>query len=338
MYNPDSSNGINIAIIGGNGNAAKMLVEELIHASFAISHIRLLGNPIRGLQRLKIDDFEFPIHSMKEEVIDNPQLEGIHIVILATPPAINHQLAKELRSEGLPCIDLNAMSSEFGWTLSDMQVDLDVFREHRYWALPSPQTTICARVMAPLIQMGASVLRATTLLSASVAGKKGLLELSQQVTALFNSRPPTRQIFEDGLAFDILSAWGVERDGWTHTETVSALELAHIFGTHPSRFVNTVNVVPTFSGISSSIHISFDKAVTLEGVVNALSTSQYLSYENKVSGPQHWMGQNSIGVGRLRLDPLGDGVHLWATADELRALMSRNVIELIKLIIEEDLL
>ncbi|MEC8381807.1 MAG: Asd/ArgC dimerization domain-containing protein [Myxococcota bacterium] len=337
-FEPDSENGIGVAIIGANGNVGRLLLEELIHAPFPVSHIRLLGNPIKGLQRINIEGHDFPIHPWREDISDNPQLEGVDLVYLAAPASVSKDIGAGLRSEGIACIDFSGSDSTWGWALSGVNVNWEAFREHRYLAIPGSASTLWAHVMASLIPLGAAAGRATFLMPASIAGAQGASELSEQVVALFNTKSPPRKVFDNGLAFDVLPSWGPSKGGWTQLEASIAVELANVLGTHPSRFISTVNIVPTFSGLSVSLHISFEGSVELEAVENALEQSRILELEEPLLGPQHWIGMNRIGVGRLRLDPLGDGIHLWATADEIRALGVRNALSLLSTMHSQQLL
>jgi aspartate-semialdehyde dehydrogenase len=157
---------------------------------------------------------------------------------------------------------------------------------------------------------------------ASGWGDAAVQELSAQVIALFNQGTPPRKVFEHGLAFDLLPEVGMpDEEGWTDRERRAAAELDRLTGADRRARVTLVGV-PVFSGISAHIHLHTEQQLDVVLVQQILKDggvglpkqtgSRYLPRPRRVDG------QPFAQVGRIRKDPLGDGLHMWVSMDNLR--------------------
>jgi aspartate-semialdehyde dehydrogenase len=268
-------------------------------------------------------------------------LEEADLVIFAAPAAVTRALAPAVVEAGIAIIDVGGALLDMGVIavpLAGVSVDPETFADRRVVCSPSAPAVLAAVVLRPLTTLGLSRAHITTLLPAGVVGRSGAEELSRQVVALFNSSDPPRSVFPDGLAFDVVGALGTPTDDWTGAERRMSLELAALLRVPPPHLPSTLVFVPTFAGLSMSIVARLAQGVGAEQVRSALDAIPLVEVADPPKSPQSTVGSASAYVGRIRDDPGGDGVHLWATADNLRFGASANVIAIAAQLWRQNLL
>jgi aspartate-semialdehyde dehydrogenase len=180
--------------------------------------------------------------------------------------------------------------------------------------------------------------------SAALRGRGGVEELSNQVVSLFNSRTPQRKVFEHGLAFDLEPLVGQPGDsGWSDHELRISGQAATLLGLAPDRLVLSAMIGPWFNGIAFSLQLETDSGLDAARVASIFEAAPSLALASGVSAdelprPRRVDGSPQLQVGRLRDDPSGGSVHLWAVADELRFGAAGNAVSLLAALLEDDLI
>jgi aspartate-semialdehyde dehydrogenase len=199
-------------------------------------------------------------------------------------------------------------------------------------------------LLAPLLAGGGS-LKARGMLwhSASAFGRQGVEELSNQVVSLFNSRSPARKVFPQGLAFDVVPALGEPGpEGWTADERRCAEETAALLGLPAAHVVLGSAVGPWFNGLCLALAVEPEPALGAEACRQRLAGATGIALAGvsarDLPHPRGVDGSTALSVGRLRDDPDGRTVHLWAVADELRFGAAGNAVAILAALIEDDLL
>jgi len=200
------------------------------------------------------------------------------------------------------------------------------FPDTRVMCSPSAPAVVLSTVLSQLANRGAISVRGTVMLSASSAGKAGAEELSGQVVSLFNGKTPPRAVFSNGLAFDVMSQMGDLVEGWTTVERRIAVEVADVLEWKPEQALVSVVMAPLFAGVAGDLIVEFDHAIDLEAVRALLSETPGVRVGDPVPGPRRVAGDNTIYVGRVRLDPDPHRLHLWFAADNLRVGASANAL------------
>ena len=199
--------------------------------------------------------------------------------------------------------------------------------------MPSAQALVLARIASAVEGLDLVGLRTEVQLSAASFGKAGVEELSLQVSSMFNLTEAPRQVFPTGLAFDIIPAF--TKEGWSDSERRCSAELAELIRLPQSHFSVSLSVVPCFTGLAISGQLLFSAAVDPEQAAEHLSHSRWIECTELVPGPRRLVGRDKIFVGRLRQDPLDQGLHFWASADNLIAGTLSNLVGLLQLCWEE---
>jgi len=282
---------------------------------------------------IKEDSLEFDgktlrVHPIPDNLATSALLENIDLVIFATPPEVSRQLAPVVAETGIATIEIGGALMDRAPMLvpSISTQTLDRFVETRMVSSPAGPAVALAMLLDPLIRMGASSCKGTIMLSAGHAGRDGVKELSQQVISLFNGGEPPRQVFPSGLAFDIISEVGDVREGWSIVERRIALEVSQLVSMHPNAIAMTAVTLPLFVGIGLSLFVEMDPLPPLEDIRHFLSESESIRLGDPVPGPRRLAGRSHLYVGRLRVDPMGNGIHVWAALDNLRVGATTNAL------------
>jgi aspartate-semialdehyde dehydrogenase len=158
------------------------------------------------------------------------------------------------------------------------------------------------------------------MLSAGLAGREGVEELSRQVVALLSGQEPPRKVFPQGLAFDLQARVGEGQGGWSGPEQRVAAELGLLYDRPASQYALGLVLLPLFAGLAASLHLVFEEGeeVDVARATDLLGQGRLLRLGDPLPGPRRVAGKASATVGRLRADPSGQGLHLWVVGDNLR--------------------
>ena len=335
----DNEPGVAVAIIGATGAVGKDLAEVLVNSDFPLRELILVTSRRSANEVVQVDERKFRLFELPEEPVEDPLLEDVDLVFFATPAEVTKSVAPFFADAGVAVIDIGGtLAGNLPLSVAGIQENDDVFSEHRVACTPSAPALISARIFQPLQELGAMVMRSQILLSAGCVGKAGIDELSQQVSALYSYRDPPRTIFPSGLAFDMISTFGGNQEGWSTAEQRISLECANMLSAKPAQFALSLQVIPIFSGIVVAGHVAMAGEVDLIQVKDALAEASGLVVSDPPPGPRRLVGRKDIYIGRLRMDPVGDGFHFWAAADNIRAGAVDNAIQLAHYYWKEGLL
>ncbi len=323
-----NSEGISIAIIGATGAVGRDLLEVIGQTSLPIAALRLFASMGSIGETIEVDGRSHRVWGLAGVETVHEVFEGIELVFLAAPPDVSQEYGPALADMDIPVIDIGAALAHRG-VLSVPSVSIGSladFPDSRIACSPSGPAGLISSVLAPLAAKGANACPGTATMSAGLAGKAGIRELSEQVIALFNQKDPPREVFPTGLAFDVHAQIGEDDNGWTGVERRLALEIASVIGWTPDRLGLTAVLMPVFTGIAVSLVVEFDHHPNLEGVRETLEQQPLIRMADALPGPRRVAGESPIFVGRLRADAVGEAVHLWAVCDNLRCAASGNAL------------
>ncbi len=332
--------GLGVAIFGATGAVGRDLLEVLPDSGLPIREYRLISSRSNKESHAEVAGERIGIHAMPGALEESALLEGVDLAFFATPPDISRQHAPITADIGIATVEIGGALSGLAplCVPAVSEQPFEDFLHTRMISSPSAPAVALACVLDPLVRVGATAARGTMMLSAGLAGRQGMEELGKQVIALYSSGEPPRVIFPSGLAFDLIGQAGEVRDGWSAVERRVALEAASLVSMAPQSVALTAVLVPLFAGIGMSLFVELDPLPPLDDVRHFLSQSTALQLGDPVPGPRRLVGRPKIHVGRIRPDPLGAGVHLWVTLDNLRAGASGNAVAIAKHLWDEGLI
>jgi aspartate-semialdehyde dehydrogenase len=161
-------------------------------------------------------------------------------------------------------------------------------------------------------------------LPASEQGNPGLDELHQQTVSLFGFQSMPKQVFDEQLAFNILSVWGEEAAAGKLLSTESQVrehlrQILPVTATIPLAI--RVIQAPVFHGLSFSVWLKSPVVAGVPELATALKGDLVDVWDSANGAPTNvsTVGDAGIGVGDIRPDPDTPGAFwLWVTADNLR--------------------
>lgn len=290
----------------------EQLLTALADSKLPVGTLHVYGGPSRTP---RVDTVSFASESLGVEPITHLAESRPTLAFLAVPPAVSARLAPGLVSRGCFVIDIGNVSGlDAPLALPTVHASLTTGTELAL-RCPSPAGWLLASLLAPLADLGVTGVSGTLTLSAASRGRAAMDELGQQVLATFTQQDPPRRIYPDGLAFDALPEDGPQ-DEWSGAERQAAEEVEVLAGIPASRIGVQLATFPLFSGSTVGLHI---RGVSVDAAMAAWRDAPALREVSRAEKlrPRAWLGRADIGWGRLRADPGGDGVFVWAVADPL---------------------
>jgi len=314
--------GVTIGVAGATGALGKEIVQVLDEAPWRPERVVPLASRASSVPYVEYGETKVGVDDLAEQAMDE-----LDVLVLAVPPDVAREAGEESIAEGVPVVDLSGVfAAEDDAPLVLPWVNPEILAElppEGVVSLPGPTAQLLAAILGPLRRAGVVAdVDATVLLPASAWGRAGIEELSAQVIALFNQGTPPRKVFHDGFAFDLLPQVGATDDsGWTVAEQRAVAEVQALTGT-PGPLRATIVGVPVFSGISATLHLRTPQHLDLTLIERILSdggaTLPKAAGARYLPRPRRVDGKPFVQVGRLRQDPAGDGIHLWAALDNVR--------------------
>lgn len=332
--------GLTVALVGATGAVGEDLATALARSSVPIKEWRLLASHTTRVRTTDIEGQSLRVFGAPPVFAKSPLFEGVDLAIFACPPEVVAEQAPELAEEGIAILDLSgALAGRAPLVVPAVSLaPLARFRETRTAVVPSPAATLISTVVAPLLGLGVQRVRGTVMLSASTAGKAGMEELSQQVVALFNHGEPPRTVFPSGLAFDLIPEVGDAELPWSSGERRLSAELSALLHRPPEDFPLTLCVAPLFSGLAVSLDLEIPDGFEMDDSKAAYADLPTVRLGDPVPGPRRLTGKAAAYVGRLRADPQGDGLSLWAAADNLRFGASSTAVSIVSALVRTGML
>lgn len=323
--------------------ATSLLGQEVLGA---LGESEIALRVFHPVDALSVETTELPFRGkhltvglLNAEILDEVDL----VLVAEMPDEKEAELLNEAAAAGCLVLDLVGFrppGPETPLVFGRSAGALEALRETGAGAAPGALALALAGIGAALRSLGLVQIRGTAMMSASIAGEKGVRELSGQVAALFNSQTPPRVVFEHGLAFDLLPAWGKEQaSGWMDQELIAAAQASRVLGLPPGAIAVDQVLVPLFVGLGLSLQC-YGQGLSVESVSQAVDDFPGLQLFRQLEPglmPRGMAGQTTLAVGRVRPDPSGGGVQLFVAADPMRV-PAANAVQAVLGLIELDLL
>lgn len=303
----------NLVVVGASGALGEQVLAALHGGALAGGGLRLFGSSRRSA---RVDTVPFGPDSLPVEPIGQlPEAEA-DLAFVCAPPEVAGRIAAGLVARGAFVV---VPGGGEGTNLplvqpGELDVALGDVRVARGLRTPTAAGQLVAALAAPLRPAGLESVRGTVLWSASHHGRAAVEELGQQVVASLTNQDPQRRVFPQGLAFDLLPEDAP--DDWSAAERRLASDVAALSGLGEAAVALSAGTMPAFAGLVASLQLG---GVDVDAALAAWRERPLLRELAQVERlrPRVLTGKAVAGWGRLRPDPAGDGVHVWACADNL---------------------
>lgn len=334
------SHGLSIALVGASGAVGADLLQLLPGSGLPVGDLALFAGPSSVGESVEVGERSHRLQVLPPDPLESPVFDETELAIFAAPAELTREVAPLLAERGVAVVDIGgALAGQAPMAIARVaEHGLDRFGEARMVSTPSAPAVLAAHLLGPLEDLGLVSCRGTVLLPASTAGRAGIAELSGQVVSLFNSQDPPRRVFPQGLAFDVLTQVGAGPEDWSPGEQRLAAELAALVRMPPEGLGLTTMVGPWFGGMVASLFIEFAALPDEETLRQSWRGLPGVREGGVVPGPRRVIGTGELLVGRVRMDPVAQGVHVVAVADNLRFGASQAALGLVARLLEESLL
>jgi len=309
-----------IGVVGATGALGQEIIAVLDRVQWRPDTLLAYARASTAITHVEYGDDRIPV-DVTDEL--DPEAEDLDLVFTALPRDVAGPVIGRLEHAGIPVVDPSGARPDDPLVVPWVNPEA-LAGDALVWQIPLAPATLVASVLGPLARAGVrGAASAQVLLPASVSGRGAIEELSQQVLALFNSSPPPRRVFPQGLAFDVLPGWGEPTDdGRTDLEQLAAEQVSRLLAPlDPGDVELTAVQVPVFSGISAIVTVDVTKRVPVDLVERILADGGVVLPE--VPNPTEWPrprkveGKPFAHVARVRTTADG-ALQLFCAMDNLR--------------------
>ena len=326
---------VNVAIVGATGLVGQEFITILEERNFPIGELypfaseNSLGATVE-FRRKEIDVIPLTEESVKSKKID--------IALFSAGAAVALEMGPVFAETGAWVIDnSSAFRMDDKVPLVVPEVNGDVIKEYDSKIIANPN---CSTIqLVPYLKILNDLFKikrvmVSTYQSVSGAGRSGIDELRDQVTALFSGRSVTpSKTFPQRIAFNLIPQIGpFYSDGYCEEEVKMINESRKILSI-PDLDIDVTTVrVPTFFSHAETVTVDLQKNCDLELLRKEISSNpemvlmddfEQLLYPTLLDSS----GRNEIYIGRLRTGRENKKrVQAWVVADNVRKGAAYNAI------------
>ena len=323
------------AIVGAATLRGKELKQVLEERNFPAADILLLDD----------DESLGQLDSVGEEItfiqaVTRASFDGVDLVFFASDEGFTRKHWKAAQQAGCAIVDMSrAIAEDAGvlvrspWLERELEPQMEkakaVDLEATLAAVAHPAATMLALLLLRAQRTGAVRQSVVTLFHpVSERGKGGMDELHQQTLNLLSFQPMPKKVFDEQVAFNLVSQYGAEAP--VALQSAEAIVLADMKQISRSRVeMPALQVLqpPVFHGHSAAIFLQLDRHVRGEDFTLALQ-GEHVTITGADEAPSNVnvAGQESIQVA-VRTDvSQANGLWLWAAADNLK-IAALNAVE-----------
>jgi aspartate-semialdehyde dehydrogenase len=326
-----------IAIVGATGAVGIEMIRVLERRNYPVASLRLLASPRSAGKSL-----EFRGEKIVVEPLTEKSFEGIDIALFSAGGGISKEFAPHAVKAGAIVVD---NSSAFRL---DPMVPLivpeinaaDVASHSGILANPNCTTAITLMAVYPLHQaFGLKRVIASSYQAVSGTGARAIEELRDQVEAIAEGRPVSKDVYPHQIAFNVLPhVDSFLEDGYTREEMKMQNEGRRIM--HLPEFTASVTCVrvPVYRAHSVAVTAEFEKPVSLEKAREVLMAAPGIILHDDPSKsiypmPIECSGEDDCRVGRIRLDcALPNALTFWVSGDQLLKGAALNAVQIAELL------
>lgn len=275
------------------------------------------------------------IHGLKED-----SLEGKDLVFLASDKDTNRGLRGRVATQGFLAIDLSEtfnLDPEVPLLVAGVNDDdLDQGR-NRLFANPHPVTIMLSHLFHLILsRFGILKAVATVLQPVSAFDDAGVQELASQSVSLLNGAPPSKKVFKEQIAFNILShTEAPDAGGFCANERQVVAEIKRVLKQPEFPLFLSIIQAPVFHTYSVAIYCELEKDTdieSLEALFKETPPFKMTAFRGACTAtPLSVSGKDEIFVGQIKKEesfPRAFGV--WLIADNLTRGSALNAFEIAK--------
>jgi aspartate-semialdehyde dehydrogenase len=319
-----------IAIVGATGLVGSEMLTILESSEIEVGKLSLLAS-----KNSEGELYRFRDDQVKVEELSADRFIGVDVALFALSNDLAEKYVPIAIEHGALVIDNSSrfrMDPKVPLVVPEVNGSL-VRVEQKLFANPNCSTAQLVVALKPLHELaGLKRVVVSTYQSVSGAGKEALDELWAQSLAVFQQKDMPMEVFKHQIAFNLIPQIDAFLpSGYTKEEMKVINETRKILGLPNLRITCTAVRVPVFHSHSEAVSVDFERKVTKEEIIEALSKAPGIEvYTDEYPLPIDVTGTDPVHVGRIRVDDFG-GCDFWIVADNLRKGAALNVVQILEL-------
>jgi aspartate-semialdehyde dehydrogenase len=209
-------------------------------------------------------------------------------------------------------------------------------------ALPGSASVALATALAPLNALaGLKRAEVSTYQAVSGSGRGAMDELAGETVAMLSGKKARGRAYGRQIAFNVIPQVDtLEADGVSREERRLWEETRRVLGL-PGLAINATAVrVPVFFGHSLSVHVSFERPISVAQAAAAWQKAAGIALIDPESTAEFptpatlAMAPDKVYVGRVRADPTRDqALNFWIVADNVRKCEAHNAVSIAQILV-----
>jgi aspartate-semialdehyde dehydrogenase len=338
---------LTVGIVGATGLVGGVLRSVLVERGFPVKQLRAFASSRSAGRHVAWGDGEVLV-----EDAATADLAGLDLAIFSAGRGTSLALAPRFVEAGALVVDNSSawrMDPDVPLVVPEVNADALDDIPKGIVANPNCTTMVAMPVLAPLhAEAGLRRLVVSTYQAVSGAGRAGVEELAEQVTAAAEGSAalatdgsavalPAPEQFPEPVAFNVIPMRGsLLDDGSEETDEERKLrdESRKILGIPDLAVSGTCVTVPVYTGHSLSINAEFEQPLTPERARELLAGAAGVELVG-VPNPLLATGADPTYVGRVRRDPgVRNGLALFVSGDNLRKGAALNAVQIAEALVE----
>jgi aspartate-semialdehyde dehydrogenase len=334
----------NVAVAGATGAVGNEMIKTLEERNFPVKNLKLLASSRSAGKRLSFKGDSIKVEELKED-----SFKGVDIGLFSPGGSVSLKFAPIAAAAGCVVIDnTSAFRMEPDVPLVVPEVNEHAIKDYKNRGIianPNCSTIQMVVVLKPLHD-AAKIKRVvvSTYQAVSGTGQKAIVELEQQVLAIYTQKKMEKKVYPHQIAFNCLPHIDSFLDtGYTKEEMKMVNETKKIMEDNSIEVTATTVRVPVFYGHSESVNVEFLKDISPDKARKLLKKAPGVKVvddpgKNKYPLAIDAAGKDDTYVGRIRKDfSVPYGLNMWIVADNIRKGAALNAVQIAEALIKKYL-
>jgi aspartate-semialdehyde dehydrogenase len=332
---------IRVAMVGADSLRGKELRKILDTKNFPLRDIEFYDPDVEE-EYSKLTQFRGEpkvVHHLERD-----SLRSADLVFLAADKKVNREYGALADRQDFRAIDLSGtFNSDENVPVVVAGVNDELINERplALIANPHPVTVVLAHIFHVVVKkFGLSKAVSFILQPVSAFEESGIEELAGQSYCLLSSESPSKKVFSEQIAFNILShTEKADEDGFSSVEKQIQSELRRVLPAHDFPLSLSIIQVPVFYTYSIMIFLELKRKTDIQGMKSIFRAHPLfdLSLPTR-SSPVSVAGKDKIFIGQIKREKsFPNSFWVWTVADNLILGSALNALEIAEKILSRSL-
>ncbi len=333
---------IRVAVCGATGAVGQQMLKCLEERNYPYASLKLLASARSAGKKVLVKG-----KTLEVEELGPNSFDDVDLALFSAGGGVSKEWAPVAAAAGAVVVDNSSawrMDEKVPLVVPEVNPeDIGLYKGKGIIANPNCSTIQMVVVLKPLSRL-AEIKRVvvSTYQAVSGTGQKAIVELEEQVKAIYEGRPVTPSVYPYQIALNLIPQIDVfEENGYTKEEMKMVNETRKIMHAPEIMVSATCVRVPVVYSHSESVNVSFAAPVGVKAARQALAAAPGVKLVDDPASrvyPMPLMAahQDLTLVGRIRQDlSQANGLDLWVVADNIRKGAATNAVQIAEIWLKE---